>query len=91
MQFNTVNALLLNILNYVTSDPIFILLLLTYQKQLAYLVFVAPRSIQQIITYKSTVIMERVYSTIEYSLYSLNALRNYCLLTIILTVSIIFI
>ena len=34
MQFNTVSASVLNILNQVTSDRIFILPLLTYQKQL---------------------------------------------------------
>ena len=58
MQFNAVSASVLNILNQVTSDHIFILLLLTYQKQL--ILFLLHRVVLSNTIPKSTVIMERV-------------------------------
>ena len=58
MQFNAVSASVLNILNQVTSDHIFILLLLTYQKQL--ILFLLHRVVLSNSIPKSTVIMERV-------------------------------
>ena len=58
MQFNAVSASVLNILNQVTSDRIFILLLLTYQKQLV--LFLLHRVVLSNSIPKSTVIMERV-------------------------------
>ena len=58
MQFKAVSASVLNILNQVTSDRIFILLLLTYQKQLV--LFLLHRVVLSNSIPKSTVIMERV-------------------------------
>ena len=58
MQFKAVSASVLNILNQVTSDHIFILLLLTYQKQL--ILFLLHRVVLSNTIPKSTVIMERV-------------------------------
>ena len=58
MQFNAVSASVLNILNQVTSDHIYILLLLTYQKQL--ILFLLHRVVLSNTIPKSTVIMERV-------------------------------